>query len=101
MISKEAIRAAEQATGTGEWFGKGAPGGTRTILGAALLATVDTLAATERERDALRERVADLTVIEANLRESCRIALASGSDKPAWCPLGNGGDGEPTTETRR
>ena len=28
-------------------------------------------------------------------------SLTSGSDKPAWCPLGNGGDGEPTTETRR
>ena len=31
----------------------------------------------ERERDELRRRVADLTVIEANLRDSCRIALAN------------------------
>ncbi len=35
------------------------------------------LRAAERERDELRRRVADLTVIEANLRDSCRIALAN------------------------
>ena len=56
----EAVRAAEQATGAGEWMGKGAPGGTRTLLGAALLATVEALTAAERERDELRERVAEL-----------------------------------------
>ena len=56
----EAVRAAEQATGAGEWMGKGAPGGTRTLLGAALLATVEALTAAERERDELRKRVAEL-----------------------------------------